>query len=342
MAAGDFDKQKHSHLQFYCNDCWDKGHYSRHYPVSGHDTHKTTQDGTVRKFSVPPHFAKWPAPYGKDHLESCAYAHRHSRHEKLLRDLNAVRDQDGMAAFRVTIPLMAPPKAPPAAAAFTNKVKGETEGRGTPRGSSRTDPHKSLTTLQKMEAFIKEAVYDPFLRAQTLIRDDRLVCTLDEFYCEKPDELFRRAHGAAKSGQDSIRQIVDFTPNRHPRFWREEGIPSVSRRIQGHDGNRYEVVMRLQPVNGEMRNALLKAIQNNPDKNLLVYGAAKVDLAEFAQKKRDILTGQAQDHAIFVDIPVNRAEQFKPWTPPAPIRSLDFGSAGHGAQRERKGEPEPG
>ena len=313
ISAAAFDKKSDGKKLCLCPDehC---GAVLTHYK-SYMQTYYDLQTGEPYKLKIPAHFKRVLG--GPAHSESCTAVDAYTIYQNYARDIGGLSQQHGAFVYNLNIMTDNRP-APLRHARDLSSSFGSAHGRveGVKKRAS-VRMSEGLNHVRKLAGLLDRTEFDKHYRDSILLRDGGKRFTLADLYEDDSVRLFREAHARAKSGAAPTPLLLQFKPIVLAKFHskKELTIQGQPVAVRGGDGNDYFVSVKLHCGSKNIYDSVKQGLRSGERSFLLYAKDARVDLIEFAHKKKEIQDGRAQDRAVFVHVRVDRPEQLMAWKP---------------------------
>lgn len=311
ISAATFDKKMDGKKLCLCPDknC---GALLTHYK----SYEQTFYDPLPYKLKVPAHFKR--AEGSPAHSENCTAVDAYTTYQSYARNLGGLSQQHGAFVYNLNImtdnvpaPIRRPNRALSAAYDRARKPIREDDDRPSVRLS------EGLNHVKKLAGLLDRTEFDRHYRDSILLRDGSKRYTLAEIFEDDTLRLFRGEHARAKSGGASKPVLLQFKPIVLAKFHDKRAMTMQGQAVtvRGGDGHDYSVSVKLHCGSKEIFDSVKQGLRAGEHSFLLYAKAARVDLMEFAHKKKEIHEGRAQDRAVFVHVRIDRPEQMTAWKP---------------------------
>lgn len=319
IGADSFDKKTDGKKLCLCPDenC---GAVLSHYK-SYMQTFYDWQTNEPYQLKIPAHFQRMMR--GPAHADDCTAVDAYTIYQNYARNLGGLSQQHG--AFVYNLNIMTDNRLAPVrysrvlSGAFDGAAPVRTNDGGVQNGISQAKVKLSegLNHVSKLAGLLDRTEFDRQYRESILLRDGARRTTLAEIFEDDTVRLFRRAHARAKSGAEAQPVLLQFKPIVLAKFHDKKALTLQGQAItlRGADGNDYSVSVKLHCGSKEIYQSMKQEIRMGARSFLLYTENARVDLIEFAHKKKEIQDGRATDRAVFVHVRIDRPEQMVGWTP---------------------------
>ncbi len=293
--------------------------------VAEHDHTYYGQNGQRYRLRVPDYFRP---KQGQAHNPECATAKQYEAYRHIVRSVAQM--SLGRQSFMINVNVPTHHAHGPVRK-LSDKVEDALKEARPPRPyAGASEKHGPLShgikDLQGLGRLIQRAAYDPQFAQNLMFHVDGKVMGLDQFYQEKPYDLFRLAQTRHRARQDFAAAAAVFRPATLPRFWKidKEGPGMIYGQAQKVKATNFYVAPVLHVENRDLYFRLKDDFAAGYN-SFLVY-SEKIHLIhnELIERNR-IAREEGKNEAFAVHIHVSRDEQVVPWTSPPPQKELDFG-----------------
>ena len=306
LAAKEFDKEEHGHLNFFCPCCLDKGdmvklknpsgayYQSITFDLIDRETRELIIDKSTnepmteaRRYEIPPRFALFP-----HEKHTCDLGAQQNQLSQSIKDNGGVVLNSDTGTYIVNLNIPAGQELPqrnrPRATlteggafndAATN-VDTTHAQRQIHRSSNKPSNQHSqgVKTVQALADLLDRTEFDKGQREAILLRNGGQVMTLEQVYQKNTIEMYRdlykdESHDAQNPDKNHNHiALFRFKPNGVKKFWNRETDGSMS--VQSHpeqihdkDGNKFYVSTRLNFQTESSFDAFNKAYEDAAEKD---------------------------------------------------------------------------